>query len=320
MNNNMISRRKSLRGLCLGLTAASSGLGMSSNSIAMSQSRSTAETKRRYTIDELDLSSPENKSKLITKVMGSIGKEETHAFLRFHIYGFAGENCIPFFSMNNYVIQRWEPSETEGHFQLKHYEVGYYTKFDTDEAISEWVNPITKETIELEHFILGPVHRVYTPTGIIAPGIAPQPLRINVIGDRVFVPAQSIEQFPNMFSPDEWPELSNGPKIFWDSMYTYSASIADVLNPNIHNAPAEIHMQNLTSWQPFLRLGRTEGRSMARAFGGNVSGFDAIPSHILKDFEKYTPEIFETATWTETRFDSIDYYKKMMAEKAEREK
>jgi len=273
-------------------------------------------SSKTYSTKELDLSTPEKRNAVITKVMGSIGKEETHAFLRFHIYGFAGENVVPLFSMNNYVIQRWEPTEEESTYSLQHYEVGYYTQFDTDNAITHWVNPFTNEEIELEMFVLGPVQRFYTPEGIIAPGIAPNPLRVNVIGDRVFVPAQSIETFPNMFSPEEWPELSNGPVNYWDSMYTFSAYLDDVLNPELSSAPAEIHMQNLTSWQPFLRLGSIRGRSMARAFGQNISGFDALPENVKADFKKYTPEIFETDTWTEVRFDSIDYYQKMLKQRA----
>ena len=318
MSSEIISRRTSLK-IGLGLAGSGVSLGLSVDGLANSSKDSNAKSPPAFTLDNLDLSDPVKKSHVVTKVMGSVGKEETHSFLRFHIYGFSGDNCIPFFSMNNYVVQKWEPSELAGEYMLKHYEVGYYTEFDTDKAITHWINPITNEEIELEQFVLGPVHRRYTPSGIIAPGIAPQPLRVSVIADRVFVPAQSIEKFPTMFPPEEWPEFSNQSHVFWDSMYTYSAYLKDVLNPDLNCAPAEIHMQNLTSWQPFLRLGKIRGRSMARAFGQNISGFEALPKSIIKDFETYTPEIFETATWEKTRFDSIEYYKKVMAEKQARE-
>jgi Protein of unknown function (DUF1838) len=271
---------------------------------------------RAVTAADLDLSTPESRNAVLTKIMGSIGEEEKHAFMRFHIYGFAGDgNVIPFFSMNNYILQRWAPGE-DGAYELQHYEVGYYTEFDTDEPIETWENPITGEVIEIDPFILGPVSRYYTPEGILSPGIAPNPLRINVIGDRVFVPAQSIESFPNLFTPEEWPELSNGPEIFWDSMYTFSASLEDVVNPDIKGAPAEIHMQNLVSWQPYLKLGARPGRTMSRAFGTTISGFDELDPHVREAFETYTPEIFETDTWTDVRFDSFDFYNKMVAQRA----
>jgi len=265
----------------------------------------------------LDLSTPEKKSTAITKIMGSIGKEEVHAFMRIHLYALFGhKNVVPMFSLNNYVVQKWTPSvSAAATYDLKHYEVGYFCKFDTDEPITYWKNPVTGETVELEQFILGPVPRSYTPSGIIAPGIAPNPLRISTIEDRVFVPAQSIEEFPNPFSPEDWPEHSSGPVTYWDSMYTFSADVADVVNPKITSAPAEMHMQNLTSFQPFLKMRQTPGRSMARGFGKKISGFDALQPTVRASFEKHTPEIFETDTETTMRFDSVEYYTKMLEQR-----
>ncbi|MEQ5805935.1 DUF1838 family protein [Alteromonas sp. NFXS44] len=264
---------------------------------------------------QLDLSTPEKRAEITTKIMGSTGEEEKHTFLRFHIYGYMGENVVPFFSMNNYVVQYWKPDSKPGHYHLKHYETGYYTEFDTDKPITQWTNPVSGEKIDLETFILGPIGRLYTPEGIIAPGIAPQPLRVNVIGDRVYVPTQSIEAFPNMFQPGEWPEYSSGEKVFWDSMSTYSAPLSEVLDPSRKSVKAEIHMQNLTSWQPFLRLGQLEGRSMARAFGQHINGFSDLSDDVYAGFKKYTPDIFDTANWQDVRFDSIDFYNKALAEK-----
>lgn len=276
-------------------------------------------TETKPAVVRLDLSSPEKRVEVFTKIVGSIAKEEKHAFLRFHLYGFLGENVVPFFSMNNYVVQKWEPTAEPYHYQLKHYEVGYYTEFDTDKPITEWLNPVTGKVVELETFILGPITRIYTPEGVIAPGLAPIPLRINVIGDRVFVPSHSIESFPNMFSPSEWPELSSGPKIYWDSMSTYSAPLSEVLDSQKSSANAEIHMQNLTSWQPFLRMGQIEGRSMARAFGKNIAGFHELDPIVREGFETYTPDIFNTNSWTDMKFDSIDFYNKAVAEKKQKQ-
>lgn len=270
-----------------------------------------------FTAGDIDLSTADARNRAIVKIMGSIGGEEKHAFMRFHIYGFPGEgNVIPFFSMNNYIVQKWT-SQDDGTFTLAHHEVGYFTRFDTDEPIETWKNPVTGETVELELFVLGPITRSYTPEGIIAPGIAPNALRINVIGDRVFVPAQSIEEFPSMFMPEEWPELSAGPVTYWDSMYTFSASLQDVADPATTSAPAEIHMQNLVSWQPFLRMKGLPGRTMARAWGQHISGPEVLDPEVREAFEKYTPDIFRTDEWTDVRFDSVDYYNKMVAQRAE---
>lgn len=263
---------------------------------------------KKYSLTDLDdiLSDPIKRSEMIVKIMGSTEREDTYAFLKFHVYGYAGENLIPFFSMNNVVVQKWRPTKP-GHFDLQHYEVAYYSQFDTNIPIETWENPITGEVVDVPHFILGPIERKYTPEGIIAPGVAPNPLNISVIGDRVFIPTQSTDKIFNPMSTPEWGEYAGDPDIFWDSMLTYSADIKDVLNPDIASVGAEIHMQNLVSWNQFFKMGRLPGRTMVRAFGTHLDSLDDISPEVRAGLEKYTPAIFETDEWEDLRIDAVDY-------------
>lgn len=262
---------------------------------------------------------PIERSELIVRVMGSTAREDTHSFLKFHVYGFTGDgNVIPFFSMNNYIIQKWTP-KGPGHYSLEHYEVAYYSEFDTEEAISEWTNPVTGETVDIPHFILGPIYREYTPEGIIARGIAPNPLAISIIGDRVFIPAQSVDTNVNPMLPEEWGAYSSGPTIYWDSMLTYSANVEEAFDPAVNNAHAEIHMQNMVSWASYMKMGQRPGRTMVRAYGQNISGFDALPDKIRENLKTYTPDIFETDSWDTLKLDAIDFMVELMEKKAKGE-
>ena len=74
-------------------------------------------------------------------------------------------------------------------------------------------------------------------------------------------------------------------------------------------------MQNFVSWAPFLKLGASPGRTMARAYGQHISGFDALPKNIRDGFEKYTPEIFDIKSWTALRFDSIELAQELAAQR-----
>ena len=80
-------------------------------SVDTPSSTATSQTTRRYTTADLDeiLKDPIKRSDLIVKIMGSTAREDTIAFLKFHVYGYAGENLIPFFSMNNVIVQNWTP-------------------------------------------------------------------------------------------------------------------------------------------------------------------------------------------------------------------
>ncbi len=270
--------------------------------------------------DELNeiLSDPADRIKLIAKVFGSTEEAERHAFLKFHIFGFTGEgNLIPLFTMNNYIIQKWEPGE-DGTFKVQHYEAAYYSKFDTDEAISEWENPLTGEVIEVPHFVLGPVPRFYAPD--MADGnstFAPDPMNITMIGDRVFIPTLTRIKMPNSLTVEEWGAYGGEPMTYWDSMLVYSANINDVLDEERTSVPAEIHMQNLVSWAPYLKLGDAPGRTMVRAYGQHISGYDALPEKVRKNLKTHTPEIFDLENWKDVRIDSVDL-EKSLAEKREK--
>ena len=165
------------------------------------------------------LNNPEARTRLIAKIMGSTVEEERHAYLKFHIFGYAGDgNLIPFFTMNNYIVQKWAPGE-DSTFEVQHYEVGYYSKFDTTEAIDTWENPLTGELLELPHFVLGPVGRLYGPgLGKSRASFASDPLNITMIGDRVYVPTLSQFTYPNRIDPEKWGPYSSGPTTYWDSM------------------------------------------------------------------------------------------------------
>ena len=270
--------------------------------------------------DELNtiLSDPASRVRLIAKVFGSTEEAERHAFLKFHIFGFAGDgNLIPFFTMNNYVIQKWSPGE-DSSFEVQHYEVAYYSKFDSDEAISEWENPLTGEVLELPHFVLGPVPRFYSPDmGDSLASFAPNPLNITMIGDRVYIPTLTRIQLPNSLSTAEWGPYGGDPTTYWDSMLVYSADIEDVLNDELTSVPAEMHMQNLVSWAPFMKLGDSPGRTMARAYGQHISGYDELPEKVRENLETYTPEIFDLENWKDVRIDSAELVQSL-AEKREK--
>ncbi len=264
----------------------------------------------------LRLANPEARTRLIAKVMGSTVESERHAFLKFHIFGYAGDgNLIPFFTMNNYVIQKWVPGE-DATFGVEHYEVAYYSKFDTAEPLNEWENPLTGELVKLPHFVLGPVPRQYGPgIGKSSASFAPDPMNITMIGDRVYIPTLSKFKFPNTLSPEEWGPYSNGPITYWDSMLVYSADIEDVFNDELTHVDADIHMQNLVSWAPFLKLGQSPGRTMVRAYGQHISGYDALPENIRTNFELYTPEIFDLDAWTDVRMDTIELAENLAAQR-----
>ncbi|WP_394731080.1 DUF1838 family protein [Altererythrobacter sp. GH1-8] len=312
MSNRIGGFFRKTRGI--GLLAAASLALASCQQAPEPLSPAELEEKRAELANILD--DPIKRSNLIARIMGSTEEAERHAFMKFHIFGYAGDgNLIPFFTMNNYIIQEWSPDEN-GVFNVTHREVAYYSKFDTNEAIDEWENPLTGETIKLPHFVLGPVPRQYGPgLGEGADSFAPDPLNITMIGDRVYVPTLTRLTVPNSLQPEEWGVYSSGETVYWDSMLVFSADARDALDETKTHVPAEIHMQNLISWAPYLKLGQSPGRTMVRAYGQHISGYDDLPADIRANFEKYTPEIFDLESWTDLRMDAAELAMSLMAQR-----
>lgn len=235
------------------------------------------------------------------KMVGSLGKETVVSFMRLNIYADLGEgNFIPCFTMNNILVDYWEPKGDDQH-EMRKYEVGFYTRYDSQEPLEEFVNPVTGKTMAIHHFRLGPVPRLYTPTGVIAMGYTPKLLPIEVIGDRVFLATESIESRPDMIRP--------GQTSYTNSFMTMSAPLADIVNPKVLSAPVHLQLQNKNRWAPWMGMGDRPGGTVARGFGGKVATLDALPDAVKVGARRFVPQIFETATWNEFIFEDSEYLK-----------
>jgi hypothetical protein len=237
------------------------------------------------------------------KMVGSLGKEPVVSFMRLNIYADLGEgNFIPFFTMNNILVDYWEPKGNDQH-EMRKYEVGFYTRYDSQEPLEEFANPVTGKTTAIHHFRLGPVPRLYTPTGVIAMGYTPKLLPIEVIGDRVFLATESIESRPDMIRPGETS--------YTNSFMTMSAALQDIVNPAVLSAPAHLQLQNKNRWAPWMGMGDRPGGTVARGFGGKVASLDALPEAVKSGARRFVPQIFETATWSEFVFEDSEYLKEL---------
>jgi hypothetical protein len=253
---------------------------------------------------KLDLDDPRSRARVRAKIIGSAAEEAVPAFYRLHIYAYMHDkNLVPLYTMNNLAIKVCKP-QPNGHTLITNYEAGVYCRFDTHEPLERWTNPITGETLEPWHFIGRPLSVEIGPDEVITgPGatLKPKPMAIEIVGDTVIMPTMSAFQYPNPFSPEEFPQDSSGPTIYWDSHYTYFAPLAAVADPKIARAPATIQFQNLVSFQPWVGMGTRPGRTWGRALGAKLRSMDEIPVAARAGFEKYTPMLFDLPNWPRGR-------------------
>jgi len=246
-----------------------------------------------------DFSDPRVAIRTHVKLVGSVAEERVISFYRLNIYADPGEgNYIPLFTMNNLLVDYWEPLGDD-EYQMTKFEAGYYTAIDSYEPMYEFRNPFTDEVLPIFKFRLGPVPRVYTPDGYIVMSYNPNPLPIEVIGDRVFLATQSIESMPDMIRP--------GKTHYLNSFMTYSALLSDVVDPAVSSAPVHAQLQNKNLWAPWMGMQDRPGGTIARGFGGKIAGFSALPPGVHEGFKAYVPEILDTESWTDFVSENTEF-------------
>ncbi len=236
-----------------------------------------------------DFADPVEALRAHVKLVGSLGEETVASFYRLNIYADLNEgNFVPLYTLNNLLIDKWTP-KGDNSFQMLKYEAGYYTAIDSYEPIQTFKHPLTGKLLPVQNFRLGPVPRGYDTDKYTVMGYNPNPLPLEVIGDRVFLATQSIESGPSFTEP--------GKTRYTNSFMTYSATLADMQNPDMPSAPVHAQLQNKTEWSPWMEMGDQPGGTVVRGFGSKVSGLDDLPPGVLEQFGKQTPEILDTDNW-----------------------
>lgn len=259
---------------------------------------------------ELNWEDPAERVRIQAAMKGSSGEETIYSFFRLHLYGYThAGNLIPFATMSNLNVGKWR-ALPNGNQAATIFESGYYTKFDSEEELEVWENPITGEKRKPWRFIGGPLSVEIGPEGTVTgegATLKPERLQLEVFGDTVMIPTASAFSFPNPMRPETYPKESAGDTFYWDSHYVFFANMKDVLNKSLTSIPSHIQFQNLVSWHPWWGLGGHEGRTWGRAYGSKINSLDDIPAAYRKGLEKHTPEIFDTDNWTEFREDFSEY-------------
>lgn len=281
------------------LAGASVGAGAS---VSAGTSASASASSKIVPQSELpDFTDPIIALRTHVKLVGSLGREVVHSFMRLNIFADLGEgNFVPFFTMNNILVDYWEP-KGDDQYEMRKFEVGFYTRYDSHDILEFFDNPVTGQRTPIHLFKLGPVPRLYTPQGVMAMGFTPKALPIEVIGDRVFLATESIESRPDMVRPGE--------TTFVNSFMTFSAPLAQIVDPAVTSAETHLQLQNKGRWQPWMGMEGRAGGTVARGFGGKIRDLEALPAAVKAGARQLVPEIFDTANWTEFVFEDSEYLK-----------
>ncbi|MEM1261262.1 MAG: DUF1838 family protein [Pseudomonadota bacterium] len=236
-----------------------------------------------------DFKDPGEALRAHVKLVGSLANAQVISFYRLNVYADMHDgNFVPMFTMNNLLIDNWtRKSDTE--FQMLKYEAGYFTAMDSYEPLDSIKHLVTGKSTPISNFRLGPVPRGYSTDGYTVMGYHPNPLPLEVIGDRVFLATQSIESSPDFMDPEKMR--------YTNSFMTYSAALTDMQNADLASAPVHAQLQNKAAWLPWMNMGDHPGGTVVRGFGSKVTSLDALPPGVLEGFEQKVPQILDIENW-----------------------
>lgn len=229
----------------------------------------------------------------------------------FTIKGFAysfipGERPVKLFGVEGYNIRRRVPTvEKDGYFVATR-EIVFYKDPKTDEIISAWENPWTKEKTEVFHIQNDPVNfRVRQKDG--------KYVSVSVDGKREFGEASAPEDFGNtlVWTSDIFPFY---PLAGFDKNYT-AAELFDFYVPkeelNKTTAPKNVYVSwtRVGPWLPWMKMNRTDGVMIFHARSERLESFTDLPERIKKEVrenyptymtapEKVDPSVPNETSWT----------------------
>jgi len=195
-----------------------------------------------------------------------------------------GERPQKLFGVEGYNIRRRvETAEKDGFFVATR-EIVFYKDLKTDEIISSWENPWTKEKVEVFHIQNDPVNfRVRQKDG--------KYISVSMDGKREFGESGAPEEFGDtlVWNNDVFPFY---PLAGFDKNYT-AAELFDFYVPknalNDNSTPqALVSWTRVGPWLPWMKMNRTDGVMIFHARSVRYDSFESLPDRIKKEVrEKY---------------------------------
>lgn len=214
----------------------------------------------------------------------------------FTIKGYAysfipGERPMKLFNVEGYNIRRRvETPEKDGYFVATR-EIVFYKDPKTDEIISSWENPWTKEKCEVFHIQNDPVNfRVRVKDG--------KYISVSMDGKREFGEASMPEDFGDtlVWTADIFPFY---PLAGFDKNYTAAELFdfyveKDELNKKTPPKNVFVSWTRVAPWLPWMKMNRSDGVMIFHARSQRLESFEQLPDRIKKEIREKYP-VYATA-------------------------
>lgn len=273
-DDSLLSRRSMLQGALLAAGAASLP--------ALSAERK---------ISVADLANADDLPRLYAKVRGSLGDDLVAYNYNGHVYAMPEDDVpVPICGVIGLSFSRFA-RQPDGTYEAKLIERGYYTHPTTGEILDSLPNPLTGGTMAPKA-IGGRAQTMRVASGgkiipsVELPAGSTTSLKVwapRVVADRVFISEDLMARTPG----------KEGGVNVLATMATYSAPLAEVLDPKVKRCSTTLHLQSTSTFAPWMAMTNVRGRSGWRVSAVKLPSIDALDPAFRARLDRDHPDFIQ---------------------------
>lgn len=247
------------------------------------------------------------------KLTGSLATEPVRHWFTGKIYLYVpGEKTRELCYTDGFLNTQYTALE-DGTHKHERYEIVINRDIESGDILEEWKNPFTGRTNQVAHTVGGPQYKVYNQWGFDSPKKArgpdnPRPLDWIIFGDDAWLTWDLFLQIKNPISKEKHPLEYSGDLLDLTNLTNYKASLSDIEDPNILNAPSVMFWTGVSSWFPWMQMGEKQGALIHKVIGTKVDSFSDLPEQVFRAAEKAFPgHLSEQRPWMEGAYPWNDF-------------
>ncbi len=177
-------------------------------------------------------------------------------------------------------------------FEMRSFEVAYFTDLVTGKLLERWENPITGIIIDdIPQTRMGPSIVPVKPGGF---DLSAVPSMANLDANHLFRPA--VTQGDDIWITEEIKIAGDAPApgvppFRYNEMTTYNAKLSDLAKPGLATVPTSIQYQSFVGMSPWLGMEGIDAMNMGRGSGRRATRVEDMPAYYLELTEKYHPDV-----------------------------
>lgn len=214
-----------------------------------------------------DLDVPEQALDALVKMRGDLGGAEVAWYWTGTIWAMVpGEENRPLFAYDGFSMARFEKHEAG--YRMLNREAGVYRGLATGEILERWRNPYLGREVRVLHRLNDHVNVDILREGRFSIRSVP----ITVLGDDVWWRLDLFFLRPSPILRKDYPLNVQSDLYQGAELTMYHARRADLDDPGLTSAPAEVTFARISQWEPFMEMGNRPGQMVFHAAGRKLAG------------------------------------------------